>query len=298
MELRGEYRIPAPRGQVWAMLNDPAVLRDCIPGCESLDGTPGEGFSARVTTKIGPVKATFNGSVALSNVNAPESYTISGEGKGGVAGFAKGGADVHLAEDGGDTVLTYVANAQVGGKLAQLGSRLIDSTAKKLADQFFSCFAQKAGAGPVTGTADAGSEAAVARSQLDATLGAPEILPDGDRPVERPILPGEPIPPAATGVPIVDGQASPPESVPPIPTPGAPAQPVRAEPTPLHHGTTAAAAAPATAATNAPGASIQDMARGVEQEVEREAAVGFLGGPIVWGLLTILVLLGVYLIAT
>ncbi len=147
MELKGEYRIPAPREHVWAMLNDPAVLKECIPGCESLEGSPSEGFAARVTTKVGPVKATFNGEVKLSNVKPPESYTISGEGKGGVAGFAKGGADVHLAEDGSDTVLTYDVNAQVGGKLAQLGSRLIDSTAKKLADEFFSKFAQKAGAG-------------------------------------------------------------------------------------------------------------------------------------------------------
>ena len=147
MELKGEYRIPAPRERVWAMLNDPAVLKECIPGCESLEGSPAEGFAARVTTKVGPVKATFNGEVTLSNINPPESYTISGEGKGGVAGFAKGGADVHLAEDGGGTVLTYAVNAQVGGKLAQLGSRLIDSTAKKLADEFFSCFAEKAGAG-------------------------------------------------------------------------------------------------------------------------------------------------------
>jgi len=146
MELKGEYRIPAGREQVWAMLNDPAVLKACIPGCESLEGSPAEGFAARVTTKVGPVKATFNGQVTLSNVKPPESYTISGEGKGGVAGFAKGGADVHLAEDGSDTVLTYDVNAQVGGKLAQLGSRLIDSTAKKLADQFFSSFAEKAAA--------------------------------------------------------------------------------------------------------------------------------------------------------
>jgi carbon monoxide dehydrogenase subunit G len=113
------------------------VLRDCIPGCESLEGSLEDGFTARVTTKIGPIKATFEGAVKLSNIQAPESYTISGEGKGGVAGFAKGGADVHLAEAGSDTILTYVANAQVGGKIAQLGARLIDSTAKKLADEFF-----------------------------------------------------------------------------------------------------------------------------------------------------------------
>jgi len=146
MDMKGEYRIAARREEVWALINDPAVLRACIPGCDSLEGTPETGFAARVTTKIGPVKATFAGNVALSNVNAPESLTISGEGKGGVAGFAKGGVDVHLAEDGAQTVLTYLAKAQVGGKLAQLGARLIDSTAKKLADEFFEKLAAQAAA--------------------------------------------------------------------------------------------------------------------------------------------------------
>ena len=143
MELKGEYRIPAPREAVWAMLNDPDILRVCIPGCETLDGSPGEGFSARVTTKIGPVKATFNGAVTLSNVNAPESYTISGEGKGGVAGFAKGGAKVSLSNgEGGGTQLSYDVEAHVGGKLAQLGGRLINGVAKKYADEFFTNFAK------------------------------------------------------------------------------------------------------------------------------------------------------------
>jgi carbon monoxide dehydrogenase subunit G len=205
MELKGEYRIPAPRERVWAMLNDPKILRQCIPGCESLDGSADKGFAARVTTKVGPVKATFNGEVNLSNLKPPESYTISGEGKGGVAGFAKGGADVHLADAGGETVLTYAVNAQVGGKLAQLGSRLIDSTAKKLADQFFSCFAEKAGA------------------------------------------------PAALE----------------------------------------AALEPASA-----GERIEEAVHEVEEEVEAKAAMGFLGGPIVWGLLVILALLLVYVITT
>jgi len=154
MDMKGEYRIAARREQVWALINDPAVLRACIPGCDSLDGTPQTGFTARVTTKIGPVKATFAGDVALTNVNAPESLTISGEGKGGVAGFAKGGADVHLADDGAETVLTYLAKAQVGGKLAQLGARLIDSTAKKLADEFFEKLAAQAAAAARSGTAD------------------------------------------------------------------------------------------------------------------------------------------------
>ena len=281
MELKGEYRIPAPRDQVWAMLNDPGVLRECIPGCESLEGSPGEGFSARVTTKVGPVKATFNGAVTLSNVNAPESYTISGEGKGGVAGFAKGGADVHLAADGGDTVLTYVANAQVGGKLAQLGGRLIDSTAKKLADQFFACFAERAGA-------PASSGAATMPAASEPLVGEPVTAPV--------IMPGQPIPPAATGIPIVDGQAARPETVPPLGS--GMAEPPRVEMSPLHHGTGTSAPAPATAETNAPGASIQSLAREAEQEVEREAAVGFLGGPIVWALLVILALLFVYVIAS
>lgn len=143
MDLKGEYRINASRENVWKMINDPEVLKACIPGCESLQGSPEEGFSARVTTKIGPIKATFEGAVKLGNIQAPSSYTISGEGKGGVAGFAKGGADVNLAEDGNETILTYVANAQVGGKLAQLGARLIDSTAKKLADEFFKSLASR-----------------------------------------------------------------------------------------------------------------------------------------------------------
>jgi hypothetical protein len=143
MDLKGEYTIQAPRDHVWRMINDPEMLRACIPGCESLEGSLEDGFSARVTTKIGPIKATFEGSVKLANIQPPESYTISGEGKGGVAGFAKGGADVKLTDVEGGTVLAYVANAQVGGKLAQLGARLIDSTAKKLADEFFKSLAER-----------------------------------------------------------------------------------------------------------------------------------------------------------
>jgi carbon monoxide dehydrogenase subunit G len=142
MDMTGEYRIPAPRTDVWNALNDPDVLKACIPGCESLEMTSPTEMTAAVTAKIGPVKAKFTGAVTLENLNPPESYTIAGEGKGGVAGFAKGSADVHLAEDGGDTILTYTVKAQVGGKLAQLGSRLIDSTARKMADEFFGNFSQ------------------------------------------------------------------------------------------------------------------------------------------------------------
>lgn len=140
MDLTGEERITAPRDAVWAALNNPDILKQCIPGCQSLEMKSPTELAATVKIKIGPVSATFNGEVTLSNINPPESYTISGEGKGGIAGFAKGGADVTLKEDGGDTILSYVVNAQVGGKLAQLGARLIDSTSKKLAQQFFAAF--------------------------------------------------------------------------------------------------------------------------------------------------------------
>ncbi|HEX2019754.1 MAG TPA: carbon monoxide dehydrogenase subunit G [Aurantimonas sp.] len=157
MDLKGEYRLPAPRETVWAALNDPDVLRSCIPGCESLEMTGDNMMAAAVTMKIGPVKAKFTGEVRLENINAPESYSIVGEGKGGIAGFAKGGADVKLQEDGAETILTYEVNAQVGGKIAQLGGRMIDSTAKKLAGQFFDCFAEKvAEARPAEGAAATG----------------------------------------------------------------------------------------------------------------------------------------------
>lgn len=146
MEMTGEYRIPASRDAVWQALNDPEVLKACIPGCEELTRTADDAMSAKVTTKVGPVKATFVGQVTFSNVHAPESYTISGEGKGGVAGFAKGGANVRLADaEGGATRLNYDVDAQVGGKIAQLGSRLIDSSARKLAEQFFANFAAALG---------------------------------------------------------------------------------------------------------------------------------------------------------
>lgn len=160
MEMSGEYRIPAPRDRVWAALNDPAVLKACIPGCESLEMLSPTEMTAKVVAKIGPVKATFNGKVNLLDINPPESYTIAGEGQGGVAGFAKGGADVKLIPDGDGTLLTYTAKAQIGGKLAQLGARLIDSTAKMMADQFFAKFAAVAGGeGPIAGAAPAAAAA-------------------------------------------------------------------------------------------------------------------------------------------
>ncbi|PWE56032.1 carbon monoxide dehydrogenase [Metarhizobium album] len=140
MDMTGEERIAAPRDAVWAALNDPEILKQCIPGCQSLEMKSPTELSAVVKIRIGPVSASFTGDVILSNINAPESYTISGEGKGGIAGFAKGGADVTLKDEGAETLLVYDVKAQIGGKLAQLGARLIDSTSKKLAQQFFTDF--------------------------------------------------------------------------------------------------------------------------------------------------------------
>jgi len=140
MEMTGEYRIAAGRNAVWAALNDAETLKACIPGCEEIEQTSPTTMTAKVVQKIGPVKARFAGAIELINIDAPKSYTIQGEGQGGVAGFAKGAADVALDEEDGETILRYEVRAQVGGKLARLGSRLIDATAKKIATKFFSNF--------------------------------------------------------------------------------------------------------------------------------------------------------------
>jgi carbon monoxide dehydrogenase subunit G len=141
MTMTGEVQLPASRDVVWAKLNDPEVLKSCIPGCEQLDKTSDEEFQAVATIKIGPVKARWKGKVRLSDFDPPNSYRISGEGEGGVAGFAKGGAKVSLADKDGGTLLSYDVEAQIGGKLAQLGQRLVNSAAKKTADDFFVKFA-------------------------------------------------------------------------------------------------------------------------------------------------------------
>jgi carbon monoxide dehydrogenase subunit G len=140
MDMTGERRIPAPRGKVWDALNDPAVLKASIPGCESLEKTSDHEMKATASVRIGPIAARFTGRVELSDIDAPNGYTISGEGQGGVAGFAKGGASVKLADDGPGTLLSYDVKAQVGGKIAQLGGRLIDASAKQMADAFFDRF--------------------------------------------------------------------------------------------------------------------------------------------------------------
>ncbi len=137
MELDGEYHIAADREQVWRALNDPEILRRAVPGCEALEKISDTEFSARVVLKIGPMKAKFQGKVTLSDLDPPNGYSINGEGQGGVAGFAKGGARVLLTEDGDGTCLRYEATATVGGKLAQLGQRMIAATSRKLAAEFF-----------------------------------------------------------------------------------------------------------------------------------------------------------------
>ncbi|MGE0238253.1 MAG: carbon monoxide dehydrogenase subunit G [Parvibaculaceae bacterium] len=141
MKMSGEEVIAAARETVWKALNDVEILKQCIPGCETITKTSDTQFEARVIAKVGPVKAGFNGVVNLTDLNPPSSYRISGEGKGGLAGFASGGADVRLEDADGGTKLSYDVDAQVGGKLAMLGSRLIDSTARSMATQFFEKFA-------------------------------------------------------------------------------------------------------------------------------------------------------------
>ncbi len=158
MDIAGEYRIPAAREAVWAALNDPAVLARCIPGCKELEQVSPEEMKAKVSLKIGPVSATFAGTVRLEDVRPPEGYTLTGQGNGGMAGFAKGRAVVNLAEEGTETVLTYTAKAEIGGKIATLGGRLMQSTSRKLADEFFGKFAAEFGAaGASSAEAETGS---------------------------------------------------------------------------------------------------------------------------------------------
>lgn len=151
MDITGEYRIPARQEAVWAALNDPDVLRRALPGCQALEQTGAREFTATLVAKVGPVSATFKGKVELSDLDPPHGYTLSGRGQGGPAGFAKGSARVRLVADGGETVLTYVAEVEVGGKLAAVGGRLIGGVAKSMADQFFGVFSRIVGG---TGEAD------------------------------------------------------------------------------------------------------------------------------------------------
>ncbi len=168
MELQGERLIPASVADTWAALNDTAVLKACITGCETLEREGDDKMNAVMAVKVGPVSAKFKGKVQLTNVNAPTSYTLNFEGQGGVAGHGKGSADVSLSPEGQGTKLKYVARAQVGGKLAQVGSRLIDAAASKIADGFFAAFESK-----MAGTKAAVAQAAPAAHTTAASYQAP-----------------------------------------------------------------------------------------------------------------------------
>ena len=168
MDMTGEERIAASRETVWAALNDVEVLKQCIPGCETLEKQSDTEMTAKVKLQIGPVSARFSGKVALSEIDPPNGYRIAGEGSGGTAGHAKGGALVRLVEDGDGTILHYDARADVGGKLAQLGGRLIDATARKLAGEFFSKFGEVVG--PAPASAEGEAAAAIAGEQKPGML--------------------------------------------------------------------------------------------------------------------------------
>ncbi len=183
MDMTGERHIPAPRQTVWNALIDPEVLRASIPGCENLEKLSDTEMKATSALRIGPISARFTGNVQLSDIDPPNGYTISGEGQGGVAGFAKGGAKVNLADDGGDTLLRYEVHAQVGGKLAQLGARLVDATAKQMADQFFDRFSAR--------VAPAMPEPALAAAGAVPSAGAPSA-PAPTEPVFPPVNLPEP----------------------------------------------------------------------------------------------------------
>lgn len=187
MQMSGEQRIEAPRERVWAALNDPEVLRRCIPGCQSLDKESDTAMKAVVEIKIGPIGAKFNGAVTLSDINPPESYTITGQGQGGTVGSAKGGARVRLAETGGATVLSYDVDAEVGGRLAQLGGPIIDATAKQLAGKFFRQFGAE-----VEGTSVATQATPVVASTTP-TVGTVEAT--------APVFAPAPLAPASSGTP-------------------------------------------------------------------------------------------------
>ena len=178
MKMAGEFRVARAREAVWAALNDPAVLKRCLPGCQEIERISETEMTATLIVRVGPVKATFAGAVTLSDLDPPNGYTLSGQGQGGAAGFASGEARVALVEEGGETVVRYDVDAKVGGKLAQIGSRLIDSTAKKLAGQFFDSLAETLAA---AGEAEGGEEEAG---------GSEDRPPAGDTPAaEAPPMP-------------------------------------------------------------------------------------------------------------
>jgi uncharacterized protein len=178
MDMTGEYRIAAPRQKVWDALNDPEILKQAIPGCETITKHSDTEMSATVRAKVGPVSARFGGKVTISDRDPPNSYKIMGEGTGGPAGFAKGGATVRLTDDGDGTKLSYTVEANVGGKLAQIGSRLIDATARQMAENFFAKFAQVVTSGsPAAAASSAPTPVANAGAAAEAPPVAVAVMP-------------------------------------------------------------------------------------------------------------------------
>ena len=173
MDMTGERRIAAPRGKVWDALNDPTVLKASIPGCETLEKQSDTAMKATAVVKVGPMTGRFSGNVELSELDPPNGYTISGEGQGGVLGFAKGGAKVRLSDDGPGTLLAYEVHAQVGGKMAQLGARLIDASAKQMADAFFDRFSAQLAPPVVT----AAGEVVAPRPLPPSAIGVMALVP-------------------------------------------------------------------------------------------------------------------------
>lgn len=207
MDMSGSHRIEASRDAVWAALNDPEILRQCIPGCEEVVRQSDTEMTAKVVAKVGPVSAKFAGKVTLSDLDPPNGYTITGEGSGGAAGFGKGGATVTLADDGGATLLSYTAKAQVGGKLAQIGSRLVDATARKMAEEFFARFTRIVGPAP--------DETAPVEAEPVAAPMATEAAP---QPAARPAVYPDPAPTAAPAAKPATRMAEPPPEI-PLPLP-------------------------------------------------------------------------------
>jgi carbon monoxide dehydrogenase subunit G len=193
MEMTGEYRITAPRETVWRALNDPSILKQCIPGCEEIEKISDTEMTAKVVAKVGPVSAKFSGTVTLSDLDPPNGYKITGEGTGGAVGFAKGGADVKLTPDepGQGTILSYTVSAAVGGKIAQIGARLIDGTARKFADEFFGKFSGLVSAQASPAPAETPAEtvvAAPAAASVAPPAGAtPDAAPTRAEPVPQPV---------------------------------------------------------------------------------------------------------------
>ena len=225
MDMSGSHRIEASREAVWAALNDPDILRQCIPGCEEVVRQSDTEMTAKVVAKVGPVSAKFAGKVTLSDLDPPNGYTITGEGSGGAAGFGKGGATVALSDDGGATLLTYTAKAQVGGKLAQIGSRLVDATARKMAEEFFARFTKIVGPAPAEVAPDAVAAEAGASEGETGPAVTPTVAaePAGAKTGVRPAVYSDTAAPAATAATSASKPATrmaePPPEIPlPLPT--------------------------------------------------------------------------------